>query len=160
IDAAFPAETLPELEPLTGSEFGELDLGPAHDAAPRLSTHDLALPGQLPSLDPPGRSPLSLTGEMDLIIPESDLPLPKPRKVSPTGAPPKPPPLQVDFTAEVDTTDLESDPDKLSLTSGADSLTSEAAEADDVDLPAWMSPEAEVPPVDEEPADLPLLDVS
>src|SRR5580704_2123956 len=87
IDAAFPAETLPELEPLTGSEFAELDLGPPADPAPRHSSHDLSLPGRLPSLDAPsGRSPLSLTGEMELIIPESDLPLPKPRKKSPNGA--------------------------------------------------------------------------
>src|SRR5581483_5014726 len=165
IDAAFPAETLPELEPLTGSEFAELDLpeSSADHPAPRLTSHDLSLPGQLPSLDPPGRSPLSLTGEMDLIIPESDLPLPKVRKPATNGAPPKPPPLQVDFTPEVDTSDLDgrsaTDSD-LALTTGADSLASEPAEADDVDLPAWMSPDAEVPPADEAPTDLPLLDVS
>ncbi|HXB25253.1 MAG TPA: tetratricopeptide repeat protein [Gemmatimonadaceae bacterium] len=166
IDAAFPAETLPELEPLTGSEFAELDLGPPADPSPRHSTHDLALPGRLPSLDmPSGRSPLSLTGEMELIIPESDLPLPKPRKKSPNGAPP-PPPLEVDFTPEVDTSDLDgrsaSASSKLSLTSGADSLSSEPpeeeAEADEVELPAWMSPGEDAPPSDESP-DLPLLDV-
>ena len=166
LDAAFPAETLPELEPLTGSEFGELDLGPAHDPARRQSTHDLALPGRLPSLDgPSGRSPLSLTGEMELIIPESDLPLPKHRKKSTNGAPPAPP-LQVDFTPEVDTSDLDgrsaSDGDAtLPLTSGADSLASDPpeAEADEVELPAWMSAGDDAPPSDEAPTDLPLLDV-
>jgi tetratricopeptide (TPR) repeat protein len=162
LEAAFPAETLPELEPLTGSEFAELDLGPAADPAPRHSSHDLSLPGRLPSLDAPsGRSPLSLTGEMELIIPESDLPLPKPRKKSTNGAPPAP--LEVDFTPEVDTSDLDgrsaSAADKLALTSGADSLTSEPPEADDVELPAWMSPGDDAPPSDEAPTDLPLLDV-
>ena len=162
LEAAFPAETLPELEPLTGSEFAELDLGPPADPAPRHSSHDLSLPGRLPSLDASsGRSPLSLTGEMELIIPESDLPLPKPRKKSTNGAPPAP--LEVDFTPEMDTSDLDgrsaSASDKLALTSGADSLTSEPPEADDVELPAWMSPGDDAPPADEAPTDLPLLDV-
>jgi tetratricopeptide (TPR) repeat protein len=165
LEAAFPAETLPELEPLTGSEFAELDLGPPADPTPRLSSHDLALPGRLPSLDAPsGRSPLSLTGEMELIIPESDLPLPKSRKKSTNGAPPATP-LEVDFPPEVDTSDLDgrsaSASAQLPLTSGADSLASEPreGEADDVELPAWMSPGEDGPPSDEAP-DLPLLDVS
>jgi tetratricopeptide (TPR) repeat protein len=178
LDAAFPAETLPELEPMSGSEFGELDLDAAAEPAPRQHAHDLALPGRLPSLDPPsGRSPLSLTGEMELIIPESDLPLP-PRR--PQAKPPQqksvngsqPTPLHVDFPPEVDTSDLDgrsaSANSTLPLTSGAESLGAEPperqAEADDVELPAWMSPAEEaVPelPEDAAPAsDLPLLDFS
>jgi tetratricopeptide (TPR) repeat protein len=170
LDAAFPAETLPELEPLTGSEFAELDLGPPAEAAPRPHAHDLALPGRLPSLDAGGgRSPLSLTGEMELIIPESDLPLPPKRRAPQPPAPPKAtngaPPMQVDFAPEVDTSDLdgrdEGAPDVLALTPGADSLRAEEPE-DDVELPAWMSPAEEITdaaPGPDAGVDLPLLDV-
>ncbi len=169
LDAAFPAETLPELEPLTGSEFAELDLGPPAETAPRHHEHDLALPGRLPSLDAAsGRSPLSLTGEMELIIPESDLPLPSKRRAPQPPAPPKAtngaPPMQVDFAPEVDTSDLdgrdESASNALPLTPGADSLMAEPAEADDVELPAWMSP-GDVPPSEDDggSTELPMLDV-
>jgi tetratricopeptide (TPR) repeat protein len=185
LDAAFPAETLPELEPLSGSEFAELDLGAPSEPAPRHHAHDLALPGRLPSLDAPsGRSPLSLTGEMELIIPESDLPLPtrrppggakppqhKPHQQKPSNGA-QPTPLHVDFAPEVDTSDLDGRSDTansaLPLTSGAESLgeagEAEQAEADDVELPAWMTPGDDVLPdaPDDAPAagsDLPLLDL-
>jgi tetratricopeptide (TPR) repeat protein len=90
LDVGLP-EVLPDLEPpLSGSEFGELaldeELEVPHLEAP---AHDLALPGKLPSL---GRSPMSLTGEMELIIPESDdLPPPRRAGMVPPKVAPKPP---------------------------------------------------------------------
>jgi tetratricopeptide (TPR) repeat protein len=87
-------EVLPDLDPpMSGQEFASLDLDDEievpHAEPP---AHDLALPGKLPSL---GRSSMSLTGEMELIIPESDdLPPPRrgnaPAPKAPPAAPARP----------------------------------------------------------------------
>jgi tetratricopeptide (TPR) repeat protein len=146
-------EVLPDLEPpLSGSEFDRLALDEELEVpAVEAPAHDLALPGRLPSLDHHARSAMSLTGEMELIIPESD-DLPPPRRVGivppkgPPKAPPKAPrrasePIPVEFTPEVDTTDMagrdEADEMALPLITGAESL--EVPEAEEPELPDWMN---------------------
>jgi tetratricopeptide (TPR) repeat protein len=151
LDADLPA-LLPDLEPpLSGSEFDELALPELEDEVPAHAhpAHDLALPGRLPALDVGARSPMSLTGEMELIIPEGDDDLLPPRRpaapaparpAAPKPAAAKPPaglpPLE--FTPEVDTSDMTGgDPDGesgLSLIGGAESL-----EVNEAELPSWMS---------------------
>ena len=150
LDADLPS-LLPDLEPpLSESEFDELALDEPADEAPAHHAHDLALPGRLPSLDANARSPMSLTGEMELIIPESDDDLLPPRRPtapakskSPEKPPAKPPAApraipSLEFTPEVDTSDMTGrDPDSdsmLPLIGGAETLEVEEAE-----LPSWMS---------------------
>jgi tetratricopeptide (TPR) repeat protein len=164
LDVELP-EVLPELEPpMSGSEFAALALDEEIEVPPvEPPAHDLALPGHLPSL---GRSPMSLTGEMELIIPESDdLPAPRragmvppkvpakpgakaapPPKAAPLAPPAAPrrtsaPALPVEFTPEVDTSDMsgrdESDDTTLSLIAGAEALDV-PADVEEAELPAWM----------------------
>ncbi len=165
-------DLLPDLEPpLSGSEFAELELGPPTDEHPdaRAHTHDLALPGRLPSLDDHGPGALSLTGEMELIIPEVDIPpIPPLRRKSgpsarpaPLAAPPlaRPPngALEVDFTPEVDASDIDgrsaSAASALPLIDGADSLRP-ATPSDGDAAQTWSNGDAPAEALGE----LPMLD--
>lgn len=82
--AAALEDVIPDLDPpLSGMEFAELTFDVHADVeAMEPRAHDLALPGPLPSLDDVLPGVVSLTGEMDLIIPERDGLGPPPRRGS------------------------------------------------------------------------------
>jgi len=94
IDADTPARALPHLlpdlePPLSGVEFAALSLPtPLSVEAIEPRAHDLALPGALPSLEDaleplvPMPRPSPLTGDMELIIPESEGPARRPSGAS------------------------------------------------------------------------------
>jgi len=165
LEIALP-EILPELEPpLSGSEFARLPLDVAADVrAVEPPPHDLALPGRLPALDSGDRGAMSLTGEMELIIPERDDDVKPVRRAPPAprrSAPVEPPgpsgagsvgrgaarrpsePLPVEYTPEVDTSDMagrDADTEtNLPLIRGAEELEVPADELDEADLPAWLT---------------------
>ncbi len=71
---------LPDVEPpLSGQQFAALRLStPLNVPTLMPPEHDLALPGQLPPIGGGARSMLSLTDEMELIIPDSEDPVSSP----------------------------------------------------------------------------------
>ena len=73
---------LPDVEPpLSGQQFAALRLStPLNVPTLMPPEHDLALPGQLPPIGAGGRSMLSLTNEMELIIPDSEDPVSSPSR--------------------------------------------------------------------------------
>ncbi len=79
---------LPDVEPpLSGQQFAALRLStPLNVPMLMPPEHDLALPGHLPPIGGGGRSVLSLTGEMELIIPDSEDPVSSPSRSGPGAA--------------------------------------------------------------------------
>jgi tetratricopeptide (TPR) repeat protein len=65
-DGAPPSLSILEDAPLSGSEFAELELQPVEERRP-IPMHDLALPGELPTL---GEPPAEMTIDLDLPQPE------------------------------------------------------------------------------------------
>src|SRR5579863_1995415 len=64
---------LPGLQPMSGEQFASLRLAtPLHVPAIEPPAHDLALPGELPPLSGALLSAVNFTGEMELIMPESE----------------------------------------------------------------------------------------
>jgi len=155
---------LPELEPpLNGEEFAALRLAtPLSVPALMPPAHDLALPGELPPIG--GQRPaLSLTGEMELIIPDSDDSVTPPSgpgvSVRPThqeprrpahharsSQPPSPetlPLIEVDATIPVD----DSGPGVAAAAS--DNALSLVGGAELLDVPEASSPSADAAGTDE-----------
>jgi tetratricopeptide (TPR) repeat protein len=132
LDTDTPARPLPDLladlePPLSGVEFAALSLPtPLSVEAIEPRAHDLALPGALPSLEDaleplvPSPRPPSLTGDMELMIPESEGP------AKPASAPADRHLVDVPASRKIDDKS-----DALNLVGGAEALAVQERAAPD-----------------------------